>query len=137
MPTGSENTNINPSELVPAGDRKISRQLVDNISGVTHGYIYDSASTTRPQSPLAPNGLIFATTGISNGYASTVSGITNFTAYNDYIHYAPVGAGGSLGGALTGAGITNVASPATRFNVFPNLVRANFRFEIYTRQYRT
>jgi hypothetical protein len=116
MPTKSENININPSELVPEGNREISRQLTDNISGVTYGYTYDSVSVTRPPSPLTPNGLIFATTGISNGYASTISGITDFTAYNDYIHYGP--------------------APA-RFNVFNNLVKANFRFEIYTRQYRT
>lgn len=135
MPTKSENTNINPSENVASTDRQISPQLMDHISGVTYGYTYDKVSITRPPSPLAPNGLVFSTTGVSNGYASTVKGITDFTAYNDYIHYAPVTGGGVIS-ALQDAGITNVVSPSFRFNVFSKLVKANFRFEIYSRQYR-
>ncbi len=133
MPTDSENINNNPSEGLDANDSRISPQLTNDMRGVTYGLTYDAVSVARPPSPIAPNGLTFETVGISNGYASRVNGITDFTAYNDYIHYAPIG----LGGVLAGAGINNVnGGGSTRFNVYDSLVRASFRFEIYSRQYR-
>ncbi len=133
MPTDSENTNNNPSEALNANDDQLSPQLTNDVRGVTYGLTYDAVSVARPPSPIAPNGLIFETAGISNGYASRVNGITDFTAYNDYIHYTPIG----LGGVLSSAGVNNVnGGGSARFNVYNSLVRASFRFEIYNRQYR-
>jgi hypothetical protein len=140
MPTDSENINNNPSEGLDANDSRISPQLTNDMRGVTYGLTYDAVSVARPPSPIAPNGLTFETVGISNGYASRVNGITDFKEYNDYIHYSPIGnaGAGAIGSALGGAGISNVSTggTGTRFNVYDSLVRASFRFEIYSRQYR-
>jgi hypothetical protein len=140
MPTNSEDIINNPSENLPDNDRRISPQLTSDLRGVTYGLTYDRNSITRPASPLAPTGLIFSTTGVSNGYASRVDGITDFNAYNDYIHYSSVGdiGGGAIGSALGSAGITNVSTGASgpRFNVYNSLKKATIRFEMYSREYR-
>lgn len=115
MATKSEIDN-NPSEFLPDTDRSISPPITNNVSGVTYGISYIPNESNR--SPLSPTNLTFdQAQGISNGYSSRVNGITDFTAYNDYIHY--------------GSGAT-----AKRFNAFAALRRANQRFEIYSRQYR-
>jgi hypothetical protein len=112
MPTNAE-TNNNPSEFLPSNSRAISKPITDNVSGLTYGLTYTPNASNR--SALSPTNLVFDQgTGISNGYASRVNGITDFTAYNQYIHH----------------------SQGFRYNVFPNLIKANFRFEIYSRQYR-
>lgn len=128
MPTNSENIVNNPSENLSDNDKFLSPQLTNDLRGVTYGLTYNKNSNTRQPSSLAPNGLIFNPipmyqssdgSGISNGYASRVSGITDFNAYNNYIHYKPT---------TTGAG--------PQFNVYNALKKATFRFEIYSREYR-
>ena len=126
MPTLSENQDNNPSEFLPSGDPKISKPITNPVRGVTYGLTYTPNEANR--SVLSPTNLEFDQTTptriLSNGYQSRVNGITDFTAYNDYIHYAP-----------RTPQLPN-ATP-NRFNVYTQLVRANFRFEIYKRQYRT
>lgn len=117
MPTASETGN-NPSEFLPPNDRSLFPPITNNISGLTYGIKYMPNNDNR--SPLSPTNLIFdQCQGLSNGYPSIVNGITDFTAYNDYIHYAD-----------------GLKTPK-KFNVFNNLIKANERFEIYSRQYRT
>lgn len=118
MPTESERNN-NPSEFLPPDDRSLSPPITNNISGLTYGLTYNPNESIR--SPLSPTNFVFdQCAGLSNGYYSTVNGITDFTAYNDYIHYA--------GG---------LPKTPTKFNVFNNLIKATQRFEIYSRKYRT
>lgn len=123
MPTPSENQGNNPSEFLPSGDPKISKPLTNPVVGVTYGLTYTPDEANR--SALSPTNLEFDQTTptriLSNGYQSRVSGITDFTAYNDYIHYVPP---------------TPPSITPTRVNVYNQLVRANFRFEIYKKQYR-
>lgn len=111
----SENVANNPSENFADNDRRISPPITSQIRGSTFGIDYNPVEP--PISIFAPNGLIFTTDGLSNGYYVGVNGITDFTAYNDYIHY-------------------DTSFAVTRGNVYSNLVRASFRFEIYSRQYR-
>ena len=120
MPTNSEDVTNNPSENLSDNDSRISPQLTSDLKGVTYGLTYDRNSNTRPASSLAPTGLTFATTGVSNGYASRVNGITDFNAYNNYIHYKST--------------VPNMAGP--QFNVYNALKKATLRFEIYSREYR-
>lgn len=125
MPTSSENQNNNPSEFLPDNDPKISKPLTNPVRGVTYGLTYTPNEANR--SVLSPTNLEFDQTTpirtLSNGYQSRVDGITDFTVYNDYIHYASP-AISALGGPR-------------RLNVYGQLVKATFRFEIYSRQYRT
>lgn len=120
MPTDAENNN-NPSEFLQSSAREISKPITNNVFGLTYGLTYSPNASNR--SALSPTNLVFDQgTGISNGYVSRVNGITDFTAYNPYIHHAPIGS--------TGPG------QMTSINVMGALVLANFRFEIYSRQYR-
>lgn len=117
MASESENQNVNPSEFINEGDPALIPPLTNDVSGLTYGLTYTPNENNR--SLFSPTNFIFdQTSGLSNGYKSRVSGITDFTAYNDYIHYLPVGMGLS-------------------FNVYRTLVKATTRFEIYSRQYRT
>lgn len=121
MASSSENKTINPSEFVDPKHRSISPPLTDNIDGIpaisgVSGVIVPDG---KNKSLLSPTYLIFdKATGLSNGYSTMVSGITDFTAYNDYIHYTPIGG-------------------LVRINVYNSLIKATSRFEIYSRQYRT
>lgn len=122
MPTSSENQNNNPSEFLPDNDPQISKPLTNPVRGVTYGLTYTPNEANR--SIISPTNLEFDQTNptrvLSNGYQSRVNGITDFRAYNDYIHYA-----------------TPQLGPSRRINVYNTLVKANFRFEMYSSQYRT
>jgi hypothetical protein len=128
MPTNSEDIINNPSENLPDNNRFLSPQLTSDLRGVTYGLTYDKNNNIREPSSLAPTGLIFNPiptyqssdgSGISNGYASRVSGITDFKAYNNYVHYK-----------------STTTGPGPQFNVYNALKKATLRFEIYSREYR-
>ena len=69
--------------------------------------------TSFDKNPEAGSQAIFS--GVSNAYKVLRSGITDFTAYNDYIHYD---------------------GSNKRWNVMPNLVRSTFHFQMYGNQFR-
>ena len=110
--TKSEAQGVVPSEYLADTDTALRTQLTSGVIGLTNGLTYNPNSSNR--SPVAPNGLVFNTVGVSNGLSSRFNGITDFTAYNPYIHYYNT----------------------TKINIMPNLVLASARFEIYSRQYR-
>lgn len=131
MVTASEQKNV--EETYADNSTQLMRPMSSGIIGLTNGLVY--APSESNTSPVAPNYLNFPTVGISNGYLSAISGITDFTAYNSYIHHLTVGGGAGLGGA----GISNFSPSAgggTRVNVMDNIVLASNRFEIYSRQFR-
>lgn len=118
MSTGSENKNT--EETLDSGHPLMSRHLVKNITGLPATIIYpvDDASFTARQNRennnyLRPSGLKFDIY-ISN--AKAASGITDFTAYNNYIH--PVG------------------ESLKTWNVYSNLLKAAVQWEVYSRIYR-
>lgn len=133
-PSSTNSENNNPSEFLAENNVGLRRILTSGIIGLTNGMAYNPSESNR--SPLAPTGLQFATTGVSNGYLMGVSGITDFVAYNPYIHHYAVSAGGAISSALNNAGVRNVGSSITTVNVMPNLVMATQRFQIYTRRFR-
>jgi hypothetical protein len=140
MATNSELKNI--EETLPDNDPMLSRAIVNSNNATT------TTTTAGPDAPnpvngsLSPNYLVFETYGLSNGKASLSNSITDFTAYNSYIHHLTVGGGGGAGDiarTLGAAGINNVSAPAgggTRVNVMSNIVLASNRFEVYNRSFR-
>jgi hypothetical protein len=104
--TSSEKKNL--SEFVS----NISTELTSGIIGLTNGLSYNPSELNT--NVIAPTRLTFNALGVSNGLQSALDGITDFTAYNPYIHHQ-----------------NNVT-----VNVMQNLVVASNRFEIYSRQYR-
>ena len=126
MSTISENNNL--EEKLPNDDRAISPLLSSGIitnsnnipDSVIISQVYRPSNTNT--SPLSPVGLAFTeNSDLSNGLSSRLtaasSGITDFIAYNPYIHYD------STGGVKT-------------INIMNNIVLASQRFEIYSREYR-
>jgi hypothetical protein len=105
---------------------------------------YSLTSGTRPviHNEPANNGLLrqqgldfVETTYLSNGRSSLQNSITDFLAYNPYIHHQNLT--GSTGGLLADIGsLGNVAPQATTINVMQNIVLASNRFELYNRTYR-
>jgi hypothetical protein len=138
MVTTSEQANV--EETYDDSSIQLMRPMSSGIIGLTNGLTYSPLESNR--SSVAPNYLNFPTVGISNGYLSAISGITDFTAYNSYIHHITVSnnGAGNIAGALGGAGISNFSAPAdgqgTRINVMRSIVLASNRFEIYSRQFR-
>lgn len=140
MVTASESNNV--EETYADSSTELMRPMSSGIIGLTNGLTYSPLESNR--SSVAPNYLNFPSAGISNGYLSAISGITDFTAYNSYIHHVTVGGvgggAGDIAGALGGAGISNFSAPAdgqgTRINVMRSIVLASNRFEIYSRQFR-
>jgi hypothetical protein len=138
MVTASESNNV--EETYADSSTELMRPMSSGIIGLTNGLTYSPLESNR--SSVAPNYLNFPSAGISNGYLSAISGITDFTAYNSYIHHLTVGGGGGAGNiarTLGAAGINNVSAPAgggTRVDVMSNIVLASNRFEIYGRQFR-
>lgn len=122
MPTQSENTNINPSE----GEQEIPTQIMGTISGGAGSSTGGGGTIGQPFSrpDFAPfNRNYNNLPAMSNAnftaynYANQpILGIADFTAYNDYIHHAPIN--------------------NQRYNVWGRLERAQFFFQIYSRQYR-
>lgn len=136
MATISENRNT--EETLPDESPALRRVLSSGIIGLTNGITYNPSEANK--SPLAPNYLSFPTTGVSNGLASKINGINDFTAYNPYIHHMIVGdlGAGSIETTLNGAGINNFSSSSagTQINIMNNIVLASNRFELYSRQFR-
>jgi hypothetical protein len=138
MVTISEQKNV--EETYADDSIQLRRLMSSGIIGLTNGLTYTPSESNT--SSVTPNYLNFPTAGISNGNSSAFYGITNFTAYNPYIHHITVGGDGGAGniaGALGGAGISNFSPSAgdvTRVNVMDNIVLASNRFEIYSRQFR-
>jgi len=137
MVTASESNNV--EETYADSSTELMRPISSGIIGLTNGLTYSPLESNK--SSVAPNYLNFPSTGISNGYLSAISGITDFTAYNSYIHHITVGNNGAdnIAGALGNAGISNFSAPAgagTQINVMRNIVLASNRFEIYSRQFR-
>jgi hypothetical protein len=138
MVTTSEQANI--EETYADNSIQLMRPMSSGIIGLTNGLTYSPLESNR--SSIAPNYLNFPSAGISNGYLSAISGITDFTAYNSYIHHITVSnnGAGNIAGALGNAGISNFSAPAdgqgTRINVMRSIVLASNRFEIYGRQFR-
>ena len=134
MVTVSEQNN--PEENYDDNSVQLRRPLSSGIIGLTNGLTYTPSEANR--SPVAPNQLTFDTIGMSNGLASQINGITDFVAYNPYIHHHTVGnASAGISEVLNNAGIGNFdSSTSTQINVMSNLVIASQRFEIYSRQFR-
>lgn len=130
--TNSERSNI--EENYPDDSPQLRRVLSSGIIGSTNNTPYNGSESSR--SPVAPDYLSFATTGLSNGLDSKIRGIEDFNAYNPYIHHTAVGSSSSVSSTLQGVGINNVGGGITTVNVMQNLVLASIRFEIYSRQYR-
>jgi hypothetical protein len=126
----------NPEEDYADDSLQLRRPLSSGIIGLTDGLTYTSSEANR--SPVAPNQLTFDTIGMSNGLSSKINGITDFVAYNPYIHHHTVGnASAGISEALNNAGIGNFnSSTSTQINVMNTLVVASKRFEIYSRQFR-
>ena len=122
----------NAEETYADNSVQLRREMSSGIIGLTNGIVYIPLESNI--NPVAPSGLIFPTIGVSSGYLSATSGITDFTAYNPYIHHVSVGAG--VGGALNNAGISNVGSSLTTVNVMNSIVLSSIRFEIYSRKFR-
>jgi len=114
MTSNTSSESLNTEETLADNNVALRRPMSSGIIGLTKDITYTPNAANV--SPLAPNNLVFATTGISNGYQSSLdtSGITNFTAYNDYIHNEGF----------------------RRKNVMGTLVLASQRFEVYSRQFR-
>jgi hypothetical protein len=118
MGTGSEDKNA--EEKLASTHPLLSRETVKNVVGLPAATVYpvDDGSFTARQNAennhyLRPNRLTFDQ-WISN--AKAASGITNFTAYNDYIH--PVG------------------DTLKTWNVYSNLQSAAIQWQVYSRSYR-
>lgn len=136
MSTNTENLNL--EETLPNNNRAISPLLSSGIITNSNG-IADTATISQVYAPnnnntslVAQNGLVFnGNSDLSNGLSSLLtaaaSGITDFTAYNAYIHYDSLGGGG---------GFLSSSAPARKINIMNNIVLASQRFEIYSRQYR-
>jgi hypothetical protein len=135
MVTISEQKNV--EETYADDSIQLRRPMSSGIIGLTNGLTYTPSESNT--SSVTPNYLNFPSAGISNGYLSAINGITDFTAYNSYIHHVTVGGAGNVDGALRGAGISNFSGSSgggTRINVMSNIVLASNRFEIYGRQFR-
>jgi hypothetical protein len=129
--TDSESKNI--EETYADNSVQLRRPMSSGIIGVTDGLIYLPSEFNS--SSVAPTGLIFSTTGVSSGLFSSIraSGITNFTAYNPYIHYSPLG---GLNSTMLEAANNAGVSSTIRINVMETLVFASQRYEIYSRKFR-
>lgn len=139
MPTTqsfTESEDKNAEERLADSDPMLRRELSSpsGIIGLTNGIVYTPSQANV--SPLTPNGFVFPTVGMSNGYSSSLnaSGITDFTAYNPYIHHVAVGAG--VTSALNNAGIYNAGTSLTKVEIMNSLVLSSQRFEIYSREFR-
>jgi hypothetical protein len=134
MVTTSEAANLEETYL--DNSVQLRRPLSSGIIGLTNGLTYTPSEANR--SPVAPDQLTFAATGLSNGRSSQISGINDFVAYNPYIHHHTVSnASAGISEALNNAGIGNFdSSTSTQINVMNTLVIASQRFEIYSRQFR-
>ena len=72
-------------------------------------------NTSFDKNPSTGDGTTVIFSGVSNGYLVLRSGITDFTAYNDYIHYDDT---------------------ARKFNIMSNIVWGSFHFQMYGNKYR-
>jgi hypothetical protein len=114
MPTNAELQNA--SEFLPDNSPMLSSRLTNNINGISASTPYTPLNTNV--AGFAPNGFNFDAQGMSNGYNTRISGITDFREYNNYIHNS------------------QIQGATVQFNVYDNLSLATQAFRIYSRQYR-
>jgi hypothetical protein len=142
MSTNTENNLNAPEEyyLGTAGQNPsqfrtiLTSGLITNADNTRNIILYNANDLTALQNqilthPTVPAGLSFDKnpesngdpifSGVSNAYQTRVNGITDFTAYNNYIHYD----------------IAQRKTPLTH-NVFQSIRKASFRFQKYSSQYR-
>ncbi len=117
MSTNSENRNT--EETLNNDSPLLSRKVVQNITGLPAATVYpvtpdkfkERQNNEDNNNYLRPKNLVFEDIISSS---AEVSGIRNFTAYNDYIHH----------------------TANLRWNVFNNLISGAVQWEVYSRKYR-